>query len=130
MTSTPPSRPKSLAGQLLEELLKLSTHLGETRAEMRVTNQHTDRRLTVLETKMDTTPMGRPRSRPSSPSDQDESNLSLWHRLALFNHTAETARALWGFIRLVPWGFLALMGAAAWQWIAPFVKRLLPWVAS
>ena len=135
MMPTPSFEPKSpngpvittLLGQLLTQLVNLAGHLGEMKAETRVNHQHHAERLTehtgritALEGRMDTM------DRPSDP--RRESTSTGRGRLLSLVYWAEMAKAIWGLIRIVPWGLLTLMAAAAWNWVVPLIKRLLPWL--
>lgn len=115
MPPTPPpySNRKSLAGQVLAELLGLSSSLGEMRGEMRTKHQWTMARITALEQRMDTVPP------PLSPRGS-------WLGGAL-----TALGTAWRIMKLAPWKWIAgaasLFGGTAWNWLLPLIHRLSPW---
>lgn len=137
MKPTPSLEPKSpngpviasLLGQLLTQLVSLAGYLGELKAETRVQHQHHERRLTehtgritALEGRMDTMGSRSPEARRESTS------TATGRRMLSLVFWGEAAKAAWGLVRLVPWGGIMLMGAAAWNWLVPFLNRLLAWL--
>ena len=124
MISTPPSNRKSLAGQVLNELLNMASGLGAVRAEMRTKHQWQMARITALEQRMDT-----PSRQASSPLES-----SPVQRLLSLARLISTGQALWRIARLIPWGLisgaLSLIGAAAWNWLWPMIQRFLLWLAT
>lgn len=117
MSPTPPphSHRKSLAGQVLAELLGMSSNLGEMRGEMRTKHQWTMARITALEQKMDTTP------------PPPASLRGSWLGAAL-----TALGTAWRIAKLAPWrwiaGAISLSGGAAWNWLLPMIHRLFPWL--
>lgn len=131
MTPTPPYKQRSLAGQVLNELLNMASGLGAIRAEMRTKHQWQTDRLTRLEQRMDMLP---PRTgMPPQPASSSLDSTPV-QRLLSFARLISTGQALWRLARLVPWGLLSgaasLMGAAAWNWLWPIIRRVLLWLAT
>ena len=112
----PQSSEKSLAIVVLSELVNLSGRIGELRAETR----HHSQRLTALERRMDSTPPRQVSSPPAPPASSRQWPMDL-------ARCVKVARTVWGLAKLVPWGVVAILGAAIWNWLAPLL-RVLPWM--
>jgi hypothetical protein len=120
MTSTPPSNRKSLAGQVLAELLALASAQGELKAELRVRHHWQTARITQLERRMD----GMAPTPPTAPSSATPPSRHT--------ETARLIRTAWEYSKHLPWGViggaLSLAGGLLWQWLLPLLRHLLPWV--
>jgi hypothetical protein len=114
MTSTPPSNRKSLAGQVLAELLALASAQGELKAELRVRHHWQTARITQLERRMD----------GMAPTLTAPSSLPPRHV-----ETARLIRTAWAYSKHLPWGMiggaLSLAGGLLWQWLVPLLHHLL-----
>jgi hypothetical protein len=121
MTPHTHSTQRSLASSLLAELLKVVSHVGALQTELRFTQEVQDKRLTALEQRMDSPPQHRPLHQSRTPTSTDAT--PAWRR-RLF----ERAKLAADISKRIPWGGLAIFGAAVWQWLAPLLQRLMPWL--
>lgn len=96
---------------LLGQVTNLAGAVGEIRAHQ----QMAATRISALETAVSAIrACPKPPGRKSGPTD------SLSH----LSRVAETVLAVYKAAKLVPWGLLAMGGAAAWKWARPYLMGL------